>query len=332
MTADRLPTFPRLAGDIGATNARFALQEAPGAAPSQVMTYRVEDYATFGDAIKAYLAQLSGPKPRQGAIGIANPVVGDEIEMTNAPAGRQPWKFSTEAVRREVGFERLLVVNDFTALALSLPGLEADHVRQVGGGMADPVAAIGLVGPGTGLGVSGLLRVPGSAHWVPLGGEGGHVSLSPASPREDAVVAGLRARFGHASAERALAGQGLVNLYEVLCDIDRIAAQALEPAAVTAAALAGSDPHCVEAVEIFFGFLGSVAGDLALTLGARGGVYIGGGIVPRLGDWIDKSSFRERFLAKGRMREKLLAAIPTLLIHAETSPALIGAARALDEL
>jgi glucokinase len=188
------------------------------------------------------------------------------------------------------------------------------------------------VGPGTGLGVSGLLPVPGNAHWVPLGGEGGHVSLAPANPREYAVVAALRTRFGHASAERALSGQGLVNLYEALCDIDRIAANVLDPAGVTTAALAGSDAHCVEAVEIFLALLGSVAGNLALTLGARGGVYIGGGIVPRLGDWIGRSTFRERFLAKGRMRERLLAAIPTFVIHAETSPALIGAARALDEL
>jgi glucokinase len=320
-------SFPRLAGDIGGTNARFALQASPGAAPSQVMTYRVEDFATFDDAIKAYLAQVAGPKPRQGGIGIANPITGDHVQMTNSH-----WAFSIEAVRREIGFERFLVVNDFTALALSLPGLEAEHVRQVGEGVADPTAAVGLVGPGTGLGVSGLLRVPGTAHWVPLGGEGGHVSLAPANPREDAVVAALRNRFGHASAERALSGQGLVNLYEVLCDIDRIAAAALEPAGVTGAALAGSDAHCVEAVEIFFAFLGCVAGNLALTLGARGGLYIGGGIVPRLGDWIDRSAFRERFLAKGRMRERLLASIPTFVIHAETSPALIGAARALDEL
>jgi len=328
MTADRTPSFPRLAGDIGGTNARFALQEAPGAAPTQVVTYRVEDHATFGDAIKAYLGQLpAGLRPRQGAIGIANPVVGDHVQMTNSH-----WAFSIEAVRREVGFERFLVVNDFTALALSLPGLEAEHVRQVGEGVADPLSAVGLVGAGTGLGVSGLLRVPGSAHWVPLGGEGGHVSLAPATAREDAVVAALRARFGHASAERALSGQGLVNLYEALCDLDRVVAAALDPAGVTTAALAGSDAHCVEAVELFFARLGSVAGNLALTLGARGGMYIGGGIVPRLGDWIDRSTFRERFLAKGRMRERLLAGIPTFVIHAETSPALIGAARALDEL
>jgi glucokinase len=166
---------------------------------------------------------------------------------------------------------------------------------------------------------------------VPLGGEGGHVSLAPANAREDRVVAALRDKFGHASAERALSGMGLVNLYEALCTIDGVAAKALDPAGVTGAATAGSDARCVEAVEIFFGLLGSVAGNLALTLGSRGGMYIGGGIIPRLGDWIDRSTFRERFISKGRFRE-YLDAIPTFLIHAETSPALIGAANALDQL
>jgi len=325
MTHAPTPSFPRLAGDIGGTNARFALQERPGAAPTQVVTYRVQDHARFEDALKTYLAQVTGPKPRLGAIGIANPIVGDHVKMTNSD-----WAFSIEAVRREVGFERFLVVNDFTALALSLPGLEAEHVRQVGGGRTDPIAPVGLIGPGTGLGVSGLLRTR-DGHVVPLGGEGGHVSLSPANTREDAIVAVLRARYGHASAERALSGPGLVNLYEAICELDREAARVLDPAEVSSCALDGSDPRCVEAIEVFLALLGSVAGNLALTLGALGGMYIGGGIVPRLGDWVDRSAFRERFVAKGRFRP-YLEQMPTFVIHASTSPALIGAARALDEL
>jgi glucokinase len=326
MTVDTAASFPRLMGDVGGTNARFALQEAPGASPSQVVTYQSIDYATFDDALKAYVAQVKGPKPLQAAVGIANPIVGDHVQMTNFH-----WSFSIEAVRRELGFERLLLINDFSALALSLPALEPRHLRRVGGGTPDPAAALGLIGPGTGLGVSGLLRVDGGRHWAPLGGEGGHVSLAAASEREDGVVAALRTRFGHASAERALSGSGLVNLYEALCSIDGVAARALDPAGVSDGATSGQDAHCIEAVEVFFAFLGSVAGDLALTLGARGGVYIGGGIVPRLGNWIDRSTFRERFIAKGRFRD-YLDGIPTWLIHAETSPALIGAARALDEL
>jgi len=326
MTVAHTPSFPRLMGDVGGTNARFAVQEAPGAAPTQVVTYPVVDYANFDDCLEAYVAQLTCARPRQAAVGIANPIVGDHVRMTNFH-----WAFSIEAVRRRLGFERLLLINDFTALALSLPVLPPEHLRRIGAaGTADPQGAIGLLGPGTGLGVSGLLHDTGG-RVVPLGGEGGHVSLASANAREDAVIAVLRERFGHCSAERALQGQGLVSVYEALCRIDGASAASLDPAGVTAAAMAGSDARCVETVELFFAFLGSVAGNLALTLGARGGVYIGGGIVPRLGDWIDRSSFRERFVAKGRFRE-YLDGIPTWLIHAETSPALIGAANALDQL
>ncbi|MGN6524915.1 MAG: glucokinase [Burkholderiaceae bacterium] len=325
MNVDSNSGFPRLLGDVGGTNARFALQEAPDAGPTQVVTYRGADYPNFEQAILHYLSQVSGPRPVQGAIGIANPIVGDHVKMTNSS-----WSFSIEGIRQKAGFSRFLVVNDFTALALSLPALEPAHLRRIGGGTADPASAVGLLGPGTGLGVSGLVRVDGK-RTVPLGGEGGHVSLAPANAREDAVVAVLRDRFGHASAERALSGSGLVNLYEALCAIDGVAARALEPAGVTADATSGADVRCVEAVDMFFAFLGSCAGNLALTLGARGGVYIGGGIPPRLGDWIDRSAFRERFIAKGRFRD-YLDAIPTWLIVADTSPALIGAARALDEL
>jgi glucokinase len=326
MTAATSSRFPRLMGDVGGTNARFAVQEAPGAQPTQVVTYPVAEYANFDDALKAYVGQLTCTRPREAAVGIANPIVGDQVRMTNFH-----WAFSIEAVRQKLGFDRLLLINDFTALALSLPALQPEHLRRIGtAGRADSKGAVGLLGPGTGLGVSGLL-LDTAGHTVPLGGEGGHVSLAPANAREDNIVAALRDRFGHASAERALSGMGLVNLYEALCTIDGVAAKALDPAAVSGAATAGSDPRCVEAVDIFFALLGGVAGNLALTLGARGGMYIGGGIIPRLGDWIDRSAFRERFVAKGRFRD-YLDRIPTWLIHAETSPALIGAANALDQL
>jgi len=188
---------------------------------------------------------------------------------------------------------------------------------------------IGLVGPGTGLGVSGLLPggMPGA--WVPLQGEGGHVTLAAADAREEAVLRVLRERFGHASAERAVSGMGLEALYAALTTLDAPGSGTALPAAeITARALAGSDARCVEAVALFCSFLGSVAGNLALTLGARGGVYIGGGIVPRLGALFERSAFRERFEAKGRFRD-YLAAIPVFVIHASVSPALLGAARAL---
>ena len=326
MTPESLASFPRLIGDVGGTNARFALQESAGAPASQVRTFACAEHATFAEVIELYLAGISGPRPEQGAVGIANPIVGDQVKMTN-----HHWAFSIEQVRQQVGLKRLLVINDFTALALSLPGLAAADLRQVGPGAADAGAPVALLGAGTGLGVSGLLFVDGGRRSVPLDGEGGHVSLAPANAREDAVVEILRQRFGHASAERALSGPGLVNLYEALCQVDGLKPRELDPAEVTAEAVRGADAHAVEAVEMFFALMGSVAGNLALTLGARGGVYIGGGIVPRLGDWIDRSAFRERFAAKGRFRA-YLERIPTIVVQASTSPALVGAARALDEL
>jgi glucokinase len=318
-------SFPRLVGDIGGTNARFAWQANAGAALSDVATLRCADHASLQAAMQHYLQQRPTP-PRWAAIGIANPVVGDQVRMTN-----HHWSFSIESVRTLLGLERFLVINDFTALALSLPALSSAELRQVGNGAAVAAAPLGLLGPGTGLGVSGLLPASGGHRPIPINGEGGHVTLAPTNDREEAVVRQLRRRFGHPSAERALSGPGLSNLYEALCEIDGVLPAPLDAAGVTSRFTAGGDPQCSDAIDLFFAFLGNVAGNLALSLGARGGVYIGGGIVPRLGDAIDRSRFREQFEAKGRFRA-YLAAIPTFVVQAGISPALVGAARALDDL
>jgi glucokinase len=263
--------------------------------------------------------------PASCAIGIANPVLGDHVQMTN-----HHWSFSVSQLQRELGVQRLRIINDFTALALALPVLDPSELRQVGGGQAVKGGPIGLVGPGTGLGVSGLVPSVREQTAVPLDGEGGHVTLAATNEREDQVVAVLRRRFGHASAERAVSGQGLENLYRALCELDGGGAPALVAPEITTRALAG-DPRCAEVLDLFFSFLGTVAGNLALSMGARGGVYIGGGIVPKLGDAIDRSRFRSSFEQKGRMTS-YLAGIPTWVIQAEVSPALVGAARALDAL
>lgn len=318
------PGFPRLLGDVGGTNARFALQRAPGAALTDIRTLPAKDHPSLEAAMRHYLHLSGGVVPVEAAIGIANPVVGDWVQMTN-----HHWAFSIETMRQALELKRFVVVNDFTALALSLPSLQAHEWRQLGGQAPRERAPIGLVGPGTGLGVSGLLPV-GENGWVPLAGEGGHVTLSPATPREWAVVAWLHERFGHASAERAVSGQGLENLYQALCALDGVAeAPTLTAAQISQRGLAGDDARCTEALQLFCAWLGSVAGNLALTLGATGGVYIGGGIAPRLGPFLQRSALRERFEAKGRF-QPLLANIPLLLIDAATSPALLGAACALD--
>ena len=312
--------YPRLVGDVGGTNARFAWLAAPGDAPARVATYPCADFASLTAAVEHYLAAQALPRPAWAAIGIATPVTGDQVRMTN-----HPWAFSIAQVQRELGLARLVVLNDFAALALSLPSLGAAQLRRVGGGSAVADAPLALLGPGTGLGVSGLLRAPGGA--VAIAGEGGHVTLAAADEREAAVVDWLRRRYGHASAERALSGPGLENLHAALASLKGEARPALAAAQITAGAAA--DAHCAEVVDLFFSLLGTVAGNLALTLGARGGVYIGGGIVQRLGERIEHSPFRQRFEAKGRFRD-YLAAVPSFVVTAQESPALIGAARALE--
>lgn len=316
---------PRLLADVGGTNARFAWQDQTGAPITDVRPLPTADHATIADAMRAYLAQTGREAPPDCAIAIANPITGDRVQMTN-----HHWSFSISALQAEFGFDTLKVLNDFTALALALPSLSPAEKRQVGGG--EPVAGqpVALIGPGTGLGVSGLLP-DGHGSWVPLQGEGGHVTLAATTPREQAVVDWLAARHGHASAERAVCGQGLVDIHCALQAADAPGREpvALSAADITSAALAGSDARCTETVELFCAFLGTTAGNLALTLGSRGGVYIGGGIVPRLGAHFDASPFRARFEAKGRFRS-LLAPMPVYVIEATQSPAFLGAARALD--
>lgn len=317
-------TYPRCVADIGGTNARFAWVAAPGAPLTDEATYATKDHATLQDAMRHYLQSHRKPVPRWFAMGIATPVTGDQVRMTN-----HPWAFSIEALRQEMGLERLVVINDFTALALSLPSLSPDELRQIGGGKPADGAAVALIGPGTGLGVSGLLPVPGRSTWLPISGEGGHVTLGGADDFEDRVVAQLRKRFGHVSAERALSGPGLENLYQAVCEVDGQPAQHLPAAEITDLARQDGGSTAGKTVALFFSLLGTVAGNLALSLGARGGVYIGGGIVARMGDAIERSTFRERFLDKGRYRD-YLGNIPIWVIQAKTSPALLGALRALD--
>jgi glucokinase len=311
-------SYPRLLGDIGGTNARFALLPAPGEAFTAPLRLSTDDYPGPHEAIEHYLGLAGGARPRMAAIGIANPVTGDAVRMTN-----HHWAFSIEALRRSLGLERLWLLNDFTALALALPALQPHELVQVGGGAPESGAARALIGPGTGLGISGLF-----ADDTVISGEGGHATLAALDEAEAAIIAALRRRHGHVSAERVLSGPGLESLYQAMAEIDGVTVDARSAAQITAGALQENDARCAAAVDRFCAFLGSVAGNLALTLGAFGGVYIGGGIVPRLGEHFVQSPFRTRFEAKGRFAE-YLARIPAYVIHA-SYPALTGAARAID--
>ncbi len=315
---------PRLLGDIGGTHARFAWQSAPGAALTHVADLPTAAYPTLAQAASAYLQQGPRQPPQDAAIAMASPVTGDAVRMTN-----HGWSFSVAALRAELGLRHLRVLNDFTALALGLPDLPATALRPLGTGRAVPGKAIALIGAGTGLGVSGLLP-DGRGGWVPLEGEGGHVTLPASSAREHAVLAVLARQYGHVSAERVLCGAGLLALYAALCELDGVAPARHDAASLSAQALQpGGDARALETLTLFCGWLGSIAGNLALTLGALGGVYIGGGIVPRWGAWLDASPLRARFEAKGRYAS-YLADVPVWVIQTEVSPALLGAARALD--
>ena len=319
--------FPRLLGDVGGTNARWSWQPRPGARLERTRTLACAEFASIDACIAQYLHLEDLPAPRRAAFGIATAVTGDRVQMTN-----HAWQFSIRSLQATLGVERLLVLNDFEALAHAVPGLDASDLRTIGGGVPVLGANLAVIGAGTGLGVSGLVADGGDG-WVTVVGEGGHATLAAGNAREASLLAVLRERFDHVSAERALSGPGLLNLYEALCAVDGKTAAALDPAEVMARGLAigaAHDAQCGETLHTFASLLGAVAGDLALTLGARGGVYVGGGIAPRLGSHFAKLPFRARFEDKGRFRA-YMQAIPTWVITAD-APALIGAARALERM
>jgi glucokinase len=311
-----------LVGDVGATNARFGLM-SPDGAIRHSSTFADSDFPTICDAIRSYLAQSgSSVAPRIGCLAIAAPATGDEIRMTN-----HPWSFSVAALRAELDFDRLEIINDFTAVALALPLLTPADRIQIGGGAPAAGRPIAALGPGSGLGASGL--IPAGSRWLPLTGEGGHVTMPAATERENGVLERMRRHFDHVSAERCLSGPGLVNLYNALAALDGVPAAPYTAAQITDPATMARDPLCHEATAMFSAMLGTVAGDLALTLGAQGGVYVAGGIVPRLGAHFADSGFRARFEAKGRL-SPYLAAIPTYVVTHKL-PAFLGCAAALAD-
>ena len=313
-----------LIADIGGTNARFGLVGEDGITRN-VLRLACRDFPTLVDACSHYLAQTGGSeRPRSAAIAVASPVVGDEVKMTN-----HIWSFSMEETRRRLGFDTFAVINDFVAIALSLPHLFGEDVVKVGTGEAQPHAAIGVLGPGTGLGVSAM--IPTGLGWTPLTSEGGHVTAPAFDDREAEVLKVIRrhrreaGKDEHVSSERVISGPGLVNLYRAIAEIDgRPADPAITPPECTRRALDASCPTAVRTLAMFCEMLGTIAANLALTLNARGGIYIAGGIVPQLGDAFVKSGFRDRFEDKGRFGG-FLQSIPTWVVI-EPLPAFVGLA------
>jgi len=322
LTADGIG-MTAILGDIGATHARFAIFDGTTIGAATVLDVR--GFATPVEAIGHFLAAASpATKPQNAVIAAAGALVGQRIAMTNAP-----WVVDGELIRAAFTLSNVAVLNDFEALARSLPALGAGDVRRIGGGAPLPAAPLAVLGPGTGFGVAGF--IPGGAEETVLVTEGGHATLAGDTARDDAVIAFLRQRFAHVSIERALCGDGLAALCEAVIAVDRTP-PALGRAApeIVQHALGGDCAVCVAALDLFCELLGTVAGNVALTLGARGGVYIGGGMVPRFVDFLARSRFRERFEGKGRLAP-YLAAIPTaVIVHPQ--PAFLGLARLAQRL
>lgn len=313
-----------LIADIGATNARFAINGPNGVVSVRVLS--CEAFTSINAAISAYLAQIQpAAMPVRAAISIAAVVNGDTVSMTN-----HGWSFSINNLRRDFGFAVLHVVNDFTAIALSIPRLTPADMRQIGSGTIKEGAPIAVLGAGTGLGVSGL--IPSGHKWIPLAGEGGHVTLAATNQREAAILeyAQRLSHTGHVSGEFLLCGKGLERLYECIAHVDGITdAPGISAAEISQNGCNGSNPCARATIDQFCCFLGNVAGNLALTLGSFGGVYLAGGILPRWGGVFDQSPFRNSFINKGRY-QAYMDSIPTFLIT-HPFPAFPGLELLLDQ-
>jgi glucokinase len=294
-----------LLGDVGATNARFAVLVRGVVGP--ITWIEVACHPTFGEAAKFFLqSHRDDHRIAHALFAVAGPVEGGRCNFTNCP-----WTVDAREIRELLGFQTVQVVNDFEATALSLPRLAEESVHLLGGDRSVPGAPMVVLGPGSGLGVAGLVSTGDRS--VVVASEGGHATMPASSNREEDVLDLLRRRFGHVSAERVLSGPGIENLYDAIATLNEVDAPTRNAADITMAALTGACPTSRAALEMFCAMLGGFAGNVALTYGARGGVYIAGGIAPRILDFLAKSEFRRRFEQKGRFIA-YLEAIPTQVI------------------
>ncbi len=310
-------------GDVGGTNARFALVENGALVQKSLYNCINREYSSTIDAIQSFLDSHGKPNISGVCLALACPITGDTVKLTNCD-----WEFSRKAIRDALGIERVTFVNDFTALAMGVPSLGAHQYFAVGDGAPQAHQPIGVMGPGTGFGVSALIW--GGSQWVALHGEGGHIGFAPFDETEMEILRiGRKEYGGRLSVERILSGDGMEFLYRTLNQIRGLKAEKLKAADITKLAMEAADSLCREVVNIFCGVLGSVAGDWALELGAFGGIYIGGGIMPRLGELVHTSPFRERFEFKARFKE-YMSGIATYVITDSPQVALMGAATILN--
>lgn len=294
-----------LLADIGGTNARFAVL-ADGTV-GMVTHMVVSDYGSFREALRVYLGGLpEAGKIRAAILAAAGVVQNGRCALTN-----NSWVIDAAELRAAHGFSTVRLINDFEAVAWSLPVLSRDRLLQVGGAQPAAGAPLAALGPGTGLGMA--VSIPHATGHLVLSSEGGHSTMAGSSLREDAVIAYLRRRFGHVSAEHVLSGHGLENLHEALAALDNLTLPRRLAAEITRAGIEGTCPTSRAAIDMFCAMLGTVAGNLALTLGARGGIFIAGGILRHMPEYFVRSQFRARFEEKGRL-SKYLEPIPAYLI------------------
>ena len=309
-----------LVGDVGGTNARFAIARWADGGPvlEHHESFPASQHPTFLEGVRAFIDGCA-VKPSGGVIAVAGPVTDGAIDLTNSP-----WQVS-EAELQTLGLNPVRLINDFEAQAWGAPIVPADALERLGGPeTGDPNAALAVLGPGTGFGVSGLAR-DADGRAVALPSEGGHACFAPNDAVEDEVLRILRRRYERVSIERLICGPGLLNLHRALAEIEGRESHIDDPAEITRQAMSDPNSACGATLARFCAILGSVAGDIALILGARGGVYIAGGIAPRILPFLKASPFRERFERKGRF-QPYLAEIPTWVIT-HRHAALLGAAR-----
>lgn len=297
----------QLLGDIGATNARLALLSNGVLGP--INRFAVAEFPRFTDAVNAFLeSHCRDVSVSEALLAVAGPVHADRCVFTNCP-----WTIAAPELRAAFGFANVHILNDFKATAMSLPHLTAADLYPLGGGEAVAGEPMAVLGPGTGLGIACF--VPGSPSSIVIASEGGHATMAGSSSREDAIIDYLRRQFGHVSAERVVSGSGLENLYEAVVALDGIDAPKRNAAEITKAALDDTCPIARTALDLFCAMLGTVAGNVALMYGARGGLYIAGGIAPRLTEFMARSEFRARFEQKGRFRSYLETIPSSVIVH-----------------
>ncbi|MFB9951581.1 glucokinase [Rhizobium puerariae] len=303
--SDTLP-FPILIGDIGGTNARFSILIDARAEPKPFPHVRTADYATIDEAIQQVVLDEASVRPRSAILAIAGPIDGDEIDLTNCA-----WVVRPKAMIANLGFEDVLVVNDFEAQALAVAALPEEYRETLGPDGEPHLASRVVLGPGTGLGVAGLVYARQT--WFPVPGEGGHVDVGPRSERDFQIFPHLRRIEGRVSAEEVLSGRGVVNIYQAVCAADGVNPAFSDPADITARGLNGTDPQAVETLSLFSTYLGRVAGDMALIFMARGGVYLAGGISQKIVPALKGPEFRAAFEDKAPHSE-LMGTIPTFVV------------------